>query len=266
MRRRNPAVAGLFYPDDPSKIEAFVKPYTGAEREAEGVRFLFGPHAGYVYSGAIAGEGYTRVHVPNSVVLMGPNHTGFGSPAAVYARGAFVMPGGDVPIDEELAAVMMDVMGLVDDERAHQQEHSLEVHLPFLRGKNPNVKVVPVCLGTLTFKECERLGTGLAKIMRARNDILVVVSTDMSHYVSADEASRLDKLALDRLVAVEPEDLFDTVRENHISMCGIVPATVALVAARALGLHHGELVRYGNSGDTSGDYHRVVGYAAATVS
>lgn len=266
MRRRNPAVAGLFYPDDPSKIEAFVRPYANTANESETVRFLFGPHAGYVYSGAIAGEGYARVHVPDSVVLMGPNHTGFGSAAAVYATGAFSMPGGDVPVDEELAAAMIDLMGLVDDERAHRQEHSLEVHLPFLRGKNPKVKVVPVCLGTLTYEECERIGTGLAKVMGARPDLLVVVSTDMSHYVSAEEASRLDKMALDRVVAIEPRELFETVRRNDISMCGVIPATVALVAARELGLSKGELVRYGNSGDTSGDYHRVVGYAAATLS
>jgi MEMO1 family protein len=266
MRRRIPAVAGLFYPDDPTKIEAFVRPYVGPVGEKEGVRFYFGPHAGYVYSGAIAGEGYARVRVPDSVVIMGPNHTGFGHPQAVYAQGVFAMPSGDIAIDEELAASLIDTMGLVDDERAHRQEHCIEVHLPFLYGKNPNVKIVPICLGHLSFEACENLGRGLASVLRKRDDVLVVVSTDMSHYVTADEASRLDKLALDQLVAVEPRALFDTVRLNDISMCGFIPTTVALVAARELGLTKGELIRYGNSGETSGDYHRVVGYAAAMVS
>lgn len=266
MRRRSPAVAGLFYPDDPDKIEAFVRPFSGPADEREGVRFLFGPHAGYVYSGAIAGEGYARVRVPNRVVIMGPNHTGFGSPKAVFASGTFSIPGGDVPVDQELAAALMQSMGLVDDERAHRQEHSLEVHLPFLRAKNPQVRIAPVCIGHLPFDECERLGHGLAAVLRDHPDVLVVVSTDMSHYVAADEASRLDRLALDHLVAIEPRTLYETVLNNDISMCGIVPSTVALVAARDLGLKHGELIRYGNSGDTSGDYHRVVGYAAATIS
>ncbi len=266
MRRRTPAVAGLFYPDDPSKIDAFVRPYSDPDKEREGIRFLFGPHAGYVYSGAIAGEGYARVRIPDHVVIIGPNHTGFGQPRAVYAQGVFAMPGGDVPIDEPLAAELTDAMGLTDDERAHRQEHSLEVHVPFLRAKNPEVRIVPICLGHSSYEDCEQLGLGLAKVLRAHEDVLVVVSTDMSHYVSAEEASRLDKMALDHLVAIEPRSLFETVRHHDISMCGFIAATVALVAARELGLQQGELVRYGNSGETSGDFHRVVGYAAATLS
>jgi len=265
MRRRTPAVAGLFYPDDPAKIEAFVRPYLGPVSERKGVRFLFGPHAGYVYSGAIAGEGYARVHIPDHVIIMGPNHTGFGHPRAVYADGVFAMPSGDMPIDKELAASLIDAMELVDDERAHRQEHCIEVHLPFIHGKNPNVKIVPICLGHLSYEACETLGHGLASVLRQHEDVLVVVSTDMSHYVTADEASRLDKLALDQLVAIEPRALFETVRHNDISMCGFIPTTVALVAARDLGLNEAELIRYGNSGETSGDFHRVVGYAAAMV-
>jgi hypothetical protein len=267
MRRRNPAVAGLFYPGDPSRIDAFVGPFAhDAGHGEEHARFLFGPHAGYVYSGTIAGEGYAHTHVPDRVIVMGPNRTGMGHPRAIYAQGSFAMPGGDVPIDDELAAAMIGAMGLCDDEIAHLREHCIEVHLPFLRAKNPLASIVPVCLGHLPFEDCLRLGEGLASVLRDNPDVLVVVSTDMSHYVSAEEASRLDKLALDQLVAVDPRALFDTVRHNDISMCGFIPATVALVAARELGLTHGKLLRYGNSGDTSGDYHRVVGYAAATIS
>ena len=265
MRRRKPAVAGLFYPDDPKKIDAFMQPFATTSGEMK-TRILIGPHAGYVYSGGIAGDGYAKVHVPDRVIILGPNHTGAGHTHAVYARGAFAMPGGDVPIAEALAKVMIDEMALVDDERAHAQEHSIEVHLPFLVAKNPDVQIVPVCLGHLSFAACESMGNGLARVMASHDEVLVVVSTDMSHYEAADEAARLDKMALDQVEALEAENLYQVVQHNHISMCGFIPTTVALVAARKLGYTRANIIRYGNSGEASGDYHRVVGYAAATVS
>ncbi len=264
MRRRNPAVAGLFYPDDPAKIAAFLQPYAGSESDRP-ARFFFGPHAGYVYSGSIAGEGYAHLHVPDRVILIGPNHTGAGHPKAIYAHGSFALPGGDMLIDEDLALAMIAAMDLQDDVWAHQREHCIEVHLPFLRAKNPQARIVPLCLGHLTFDACSELGRGLASVLRAHPDVLVVVSTDMSHYVSADEAARLDKMALDQILAIDPRCLFDTVLHNDISMCGFIPATVALVAARELGLTDATLIRYGNSGDTSGDYERVVGYASLAI-
>jgi AmmeMemoRadiSam system protein B len=266
MRVRLPAVAGLFYPDDEAAIERFMKPYVAAPKQpALEVFALVGPHAGYVYSGAICGEGYARVRVPDVAVVLGPNHTGMGSDNAVWARGAFAIPGGEVPIEEALACDLAEAMGLVDDERAHRREHSIEVHLPFLRAKNRGVRVVPICLGHLPYDACEKMGRGLARVLRARSDVMVVVSTDMSHYISAEEASRLDRLALDRVRAADPRGLFDTVRQHRISMCGFIPTTVALVAACELGRTKADLVRYGNSGETSGDLARVVGYASATL-
>ncbi len=265
MRRREPAVAGTFYPGDAVRIASFVAPYAGASAGQQRARVLVGPHAGYVYSGAICGDGYATVQVPDTVVVMGPNHTGRGQPNAIYAHGVFLLPGGEVPVDEELARLLSERMGLVDDESAHRREHSIEVHLPFLRAKNPNLKIVPICLGHLRYDTCERMGRGLAEVLSTRKDVLVVVSTDMSHYIPADMASRLDHMALDEVCAVEPRRLFDTVIDNDISMCGFIPTTVALTAARALGSREGRLVRYGNSGETSGDYSRVVGYASAVI-
>jgi len=265
MRRREPAVAGMFYPGDPERIAAFVAPFAADSDALQRARVLVGPHAGYVYSGAICGDGYAQVRVPDTVIVMGPNHTGRGAPNAIYARGAFALPGGDIPVDEALAFVVRDKMGLVDDEAAHRKEHSIEVHLPFLRAKNPKVSIVPICLGHLSFQTCEKMGRGLADVLRTRPDVMVVVSTDMSHYIPADVASRLDHMALDQVCAVDPRRLFDTVVDNGISMCGFIPTTVALSAARALGCDRGRLVRYGNSGEVSGDYHRVVGYASAVI-
>lgn len=265
MRRREPAVAGTFYPADPARIETFLRPFTPAAGEAVRARVLLGPHAGYVYSGTICGQGYQKVQVPSTVVVIGPNHTGRGAPNALYAHGAFTMPGGDVPIDEELARILAERMGLVDDEPAHRREHSIEVHVPFLKARNPDVRIVPICLGHLRYETCERMGRGLAEAIAGRSDVMVVVSTDMSHYIPADEASRLDHMALEEVCAVRPRELFDTVIANDISMCGFIPATVALAAAQKLGAESGRLIRYGNSGETSGDYHRVVGYASALI-
>lgn len=265
MRRRQPAVAGTFYPGDERALESFVRPYADPARRGNDVRVLVGPHAGYIYSGGICGEGYAEVRVPGTVMVIGPNHTGLGASNAIVASGAFALPGGDLPIDEPLAQELMMRAGFVDDDVAHRREHSIEVHLPFLRAKNPDVKFVPLCLGRARYETCERMGLAIARVLADRSDVLVVVSTDMSHYISAAQARELDTMAIAHVLAVDPKALFDTVVANDISMCGFIPTTVALVAARELGSTQGRLVRYGNSGERSGDYGRVVGYASAVI-
>lgn len=263
-RLRHPAVAGLFYPDTPADIGRFMQPFTQQPAQ-HAAKALLAPHAGYMYSGRICGEGYAALRVPDRVIIMGPNHTGRGVPNAVYAHGAFVVPGGPVPIDEPLAAQLIEHMGLVDDERAHAEEHCIEVHVPFLRAKKPNVRIVPVCLGHMRLDECEQLGRGLAWVLRRNPEVLVVVSSDLSHYVPADRAARLDRMAIDRVIAIDPQGLYRTAQDHDISMCGLVPATVVLEAMRVLGQRQGRLVRYGHSGETSGDIRRVVGYASIVI-
>lgn len=263
---REPAVAGRFYPGDAASLDATVSELIGPDVTDERAIGIVAPHAGYVYSGAIAGEVYRRVHVPSLAIVMCPNHTGLGARSAIMSEGVFRVPGHAIAIDEQAAEELRELGLLTEDARAHVQEHALEVQLPFLAHRNPSVQIVPLCLGTQSFESCVRIGSALADVVNHRGrDALIVASTDMSHYIPADDASRLDRLAIDRVEALDAEGLYSTVVDNDISMCGFIPTTVMLVAARALGAREARLVRYGNSGDVSGDYERVVGYAGFVI-
>lgn len=264
---RAPAVAGRFYPASPAQVRAQAEELLHAPVAG---RRCFGallPHAGWIYSGAIAGATLAQVAVPKSVVVLCPNHTGRGVRRSVWASGAWRIPGATVPIDEELARRIARHAHLVDDHDAHLQEHAIEVQLPLLHALRPDVAIVPICLGRLAIDECRDLGEGLSRAVRehGEQDVMVIASSDMSHYVPADFARKQDELALERVLAMDPEGLHRTVEENEISMCGYVPTTVALCAGVALGARRAELVRYGNSGERSGDFDQVVGYAGALL-
>jgi len=269
---RQPAVAGRFYPGDPAALARDVRRFLGPASAAgeERVQAVLVPHAGYLYSGAIAGQTYARIQVPPRAVVLCPNHTGQGARRSVTAADAWQLPGGAMSVDGELRGELIRCAGLELDHRAHLREHAIEVQLPFLRAKAPGVSFVGVCLAGLSLTECRDLGEGLAAAVRAvspedPSGVLLVASSDMSHYVPARVAARLDALALERVVALDPEGLYSTVLEHGISMCGYIPATVALVAARALGATTAREIRYGNSGETSGDMDSVVGYAGVIV-
>jgi AmmeMemoRadiSam system protein B len=263
---REPAVAGTFYPGAANELRKKVEAHLGADVSQEDAIAVVAPHAGYVYSGDVAGSVYASVRVPDVAIVLGPNHTGIGTKTAIVTSGGFRIPGATLPIDGALATQIRDGASLHEDSRAHLREHSLEVQLPFLAVRNPSVSIVPICLGVISFESCERLGRVIAEAIRSsERSVLLVASTDMSHYVSADVARRLDRMALDRVEALDPEGLYRTVFEHDISMCGIIPTTVVLVAAKELGATEARLVRYANSGDVSGDFERVVGYAGFVV-
>ncbi|MCA9649049.1 MAG: AmmeMemoRadiSam system protein B [Myxococcales bacterium] len=263
---REPAVAGRFYPGDPRRLRAEVAELMGPAVEPRPALALVGPHAGYVYSGAILGETYARTVVPPRVVLMCPNHTGLGVPRSLWPDGGWRLPTGVVPVDEDLVAGLREHCGAQLDRAAHRREHAIEVHLPFALARQPRLRIAALCLAGLDVETCRAMGEGLARVVRDSDEpVLLVASTDMSHYISAEDAAVLDRLALERVQALDPEGLLRTVRGHGISMCGVVPTTVALFAARALGASEAELVRYGNSGERSGDYDRVVGYAGVLV-
>jgi AmmeMemoRadiSam system protein B len=186
-------------------------------------------------------------------------------PVSVAARGAFRIPGADVPIDEKLAdEILAQVPGAQADVRAHEREHALEVELPFLWALRPDVHIVPIVLGSLDGKKAAAVGQALAAVIGER-DILVIASSDMSHYLPVDEASRRDRLAIDRLLAVDPLGLYDTCVEEDITMCGVLPATALLACALRLGKPRAELVQYATSGEAFGDTASVVGYAGVLV-
>lgn len=267
---RSPAVAGRFYPGDAEELAREVERYLAAGRAGEPQRAmaLVAPHAGYMYSGAVAGQVFARVAVPDRVVVMGPNHTGRGERISVVPSGGFQVPGGTVPIDEELAAAILDeVPGARPDTDAQRMEHSVEVELPFLRALAPRLRFVPMVLGGLSERDSIAVGEGLARaVAKVGGGVLVVASSDMSHYLPDAEARRVDKIALDALLTGDAATLHRTVRERDISMCGVIPTTAMLAYARAAGAAAApQLVAYATSGDSSGDRSRVVGYAGVVV-
>lgn len=265
--RRSPAVAGQFYPGDPVILKQMLDEFCQDDAPGAAVTGVMVPHAGYVYSGAIAGRVYGRVTMPDRVILLGPNHHGLGHPAAVYATGCWSTPLGDIAIDEKLARELLEATPLLQaDTLAHQMEHSLEVQVPFIQYRNPEASLVPICLGHLRLQDLLDLGTAIASVVRqSKEPTLLIASTDMTHFESADSAARKDRLALDRVAALDAEGLYEIVSEQRISMCGFMPTVVLLKAAEALGVGQSEIVIYGNSGDVTHDYSDVVAYAGAVV-
>lgn len=264
---RSPAVAGQFYPASPRELDRAVRMLTRDDAPKARARAAVVPHAGYVYSGAVAGEVFSALEIPERLIIFCPNHTGAGAPAAVMARGSWRMPWGNVPVDDEMAARLLGASPLLaEDPSAHAREHSLEVQLPFIRRFRENFRFVPVSLGRLSVDQCRSLGESVANAIRMEADLpLLVASSDMTHYETDATARKKDQLAIARILALDPEGLYRTVRSERISMCGVIPATVVLFAAVALGASSARLVKYATSGETSGDYDQVVGYAGLAI-
>jgi MEMO1 family protein len=268
---RHPAVAGRFYPGDPDDLRAEARGYlsqssSGKQRPVRAVGCI-APHAGYMYSGHVAGAVFARVEIPRRCIVMCPNHTGMGVPLSVMSEGAWETPLGEVPIDRELSSALKQRFpALQEDSAAHRAEHAAEVELPFLQLRQVELKFVPIALGTRQFEALEQLGKAIADVVAAQKDpVLIVASSDMNHYES-DAVTRVkDHRAIERILALDPSGLFDVVTEQDISMCGLGPAVAMLTAARQLGAKSAELVKYATSGDVSGDRKMVVGYAGVVV-
>lgn len=266
--QRQPVVAGQFYPGNPDQLKselARMTPQAAVKRRALGI---IAPHAGYVYSGAIAGRVYGAIQIPATALIIGPNHHGAGDPAALYPAGQWLTPLGPVTINSRLNDLITTHTALVHpDTLAHRFEHSLEVQLPFLQALRPDITCSALCLGHGDYSVLRQIGEGIAAAIREYGeDVLIVASSDMTHYESAASARRKDDLALERVLAFDPQGLLSVCRSERISMCGAVPTAVMLVAARALGATEAEVVAYGTSGDVTGDDQQVVGYAGVLVS
>ena len=266
---RPPAVAGRFYPDDPDLLRSTVDKFLESHGEETKIRAIacVVPHAGYMYSGSVAGEVYRRVEFPRRVILLGPRHYPRGAPLAILSDGAWQTPLGMAPIDPLLAEKIVRAFPLLrEDVIAHSAEHSLEVQIPFLQRLVPSFAFVPIVIGPAHGETLDALGRALASVIAAeREPVLVIASSDMNHYES-DAVTRVkDQKAIDQILALEPRKLFDTVHDENISMCGVSAAVAALVAARELGATQAELVRYATSGEVNGDLQEVVGYAGIVV-
>lgn len=270
---RQPAVAGRFYPSNPAQLAREIDGYLSADTAAPPTRAIgcVVPHAGIMYSGHVAGAVFARLALPRRMIILCPNHYGIGQRLAILSDGAWHTPLGDAQLDSELAEQLKRACPLLrEDLEAHSAEHSLEVQLPFLQRRAGDFRFVPIALGTDRFDALADLGRAMAAVVKAsatpEDPVLVVASSDMNHYES-DAVTRVkDRKAINRILALDPRGLHDTVRSERISMCGYGPATAMLTAALALGATRAELVRYATSGDVSGDYERVVGYAGILVS
>jgi len=271
---RQPAVAGRFYPANAQHLRAEVETYTTTPATPSGepqakIR-AFGcvvPHAGYVYSGHVAGAVFGRLELPRRYVILCPNHTGMGEPLAVMSSGLWHTPLGDAPIDEKLAGELKAKLPLLsEDQAAHRYEHALEVQLPFLQVLAAKFQFVPITVGTSNFNVLSSLGTVIGSVAAEVGEaVLVIASSDMNHYESDSVTRVKDRRAIDQLLALDPRGLYDVVHQGDISMCGYGPAVVMLTAARKMGATRAELIRYATSGDVSGDRDAVVGYAGIAV-
>ncbi len=264
---RQPAVAGYFYHGSPSRLRDQVERFLSDGKEKVRALGILSPHAGLVYSGAVAGAVYSRIEVPGTVVLIGPNHTGLGAAVSIMASGQWMTPLGTLSIDEALAGSIMAFCPRVqNDAAAHLREHSLEVQLPFLQQIKDDVLIVPVQMMDTRLETCLELGDAVAKAVQERaGGALIVASSDMSHYISADKAKEKDWMAINKILDLDAQGLYKTVRDENISMCGYGPAVTMLTACNTLGAKKAELVKYANSGDVSGDFEQVVGYAGIVV-
>jgi MEMO1 family protein len=277
--RRTPAVAGLFYPAQPEALKAEVARLLSPRPEPQPVAAVVSPHAGLGYSGAVAGAVYGRIDCPAVFLMLGPNHRGVGEPVALMAEGEWETPLGVVAIDREVATALQSVCPLIrDDASAHAYEHSLEVQLPFLQLLGRVFQIVPLVLGRVPYEVCQELAHAVAQtVQRTGRAVVIVASTDMTHcglyyrhlppagMTAYAFAYQEDRFAIDRILALDAQGLYQVVRQRHITMCGFVPTTVALLACRELGATAATLVRYTTSGDVSGDLDTVVGYAGLFI-
>ena len=265
--KREPAVAGQFYPSSSSELTEMVGGYTDAGCEKESAIGIVSPHAGLMYSGMVAGAVFSRIRFPKTFIMIGPNHTGLGRPVSIMSAGQWHMPTGKVEIDTGIADSLKGHSDIFEENGlAHQMEHSLEVQLPFMLYFSSGIKIVPITMMPGPLEACRLVGEALAEAVKSAGyPVTIVASSDMSHYVTDSTAREKDRKAIECIMALDPEGLFNTVKNENISMCGVVPVTSMLYAARKLGAKEASLVKYMTSGEVSGDYDYVVGYAGLTV-
>lgn len=264
---RNPVAAGRFYPGAPGPLRSMIKGMVDEKAVREEVIGLVSPHAGYIYSGHVAGAIISRIKFKDTFIIIGPNHTGNGKPLSIMTEGTWKTPLGDVEIDTELGKkILATSRYLEEDSRAHQNEHSIEVQLPFLQYFQPVIKLVPIVLGYVDGTIYNEIGKEIARAIKELDKrVVIIASSDMTHYESQESAREKDNQAIEAIVAMNGDELLRRVRELDISMCGFAPVVSLLSAAKELDARNAELVKYQTSGDATGDYSSVVGYAGIVI-
>lgn len=267
---RMPVVAGQFYPGTESSLDREVRKLfgkTAAPGDTNFAKLVMAPHAGYVYSGATAAQTLAQARPASRVILLGPNHTGLGASLSVWPDGSWHYPGGSLRVDADLVRALLEAEpGFTPETEAHLREHSLEVQIPLLAALDPQCRIVPIVVAERDLDRLLAVAQNTARVIAAWPEpVTLLVSSDMSHFLSHEETVRKDKLALEAIEHLSPELLFQTVRDNAISMCGVLPMTLGLAVCRELGATEARITSYTTSAKASGDYSRVVGYAGAIV-
>lgn len=264
---RKPQVAGQFYPASPSALKRQLEQLIEEKEKKEAVLGLISPHAGYIFSGKVAGACFSQVELSSTVVILGPNHTGLGASFSIMTEGTWQMPLGKVEIDSILAKRILNTSkNLKQDTQAHIYEHSIEVQLPFLQFFLTNVKIVPIVVQDADFEIYSEIGNSIARALKeAELKSLIVASSDMTHYEPQEKAKANDNLAIEAILNLDGEKLLRRIKEFNITMCGYGPTVCMLSAVKKLGAKSARLIKYQTSGDVSGDYSSVVGYAGIAI-
>ncbi|MBW7897548.1 hypothetical protein B188_23710 [Candidatus Brocadiaceae bacterium B188] len=264
---RQPTVAGSFYSSNATQLKSDVEGFVIRDCDKQIVLGIISPHAGYIYSGRVAGTLYSRIKIPDTVIILAPNHTGYGTPYSVWPDGKWRTPMGDVKIDEEVVEALINTCTLLEKDReAHLYEHAAEVQLPFIQYFNPHAEIVVMVISAQNIADLKNIGKHLSQVLqKLRPNALVVASSDMTHHESQASANRKDRIAIGEILALDEDALYRKVREMHITMCGVYPAITLLVCSKERGAKKAELVRYETSGDVTGNFDQVVGYAGIMI-
>lgn len=264
---RRPVVAGQFYPASASELKAMIEVMVKEDVGKEEVIGLVSPHAGYIYSGAVTGAVISRIRFKDTFIIMGPNHTGAGKPLSIMTEGVWQTPLGEVEIDSELGKkILATSKHLEEDNAAHIYEHSIEVQLPFLQYFKPDFKLVPIVFGYASSTVYKEIGKEIAEAVKELGKkVVIIASSDMTHYEPQESAQKKDRQAIEAILNLDEDELLKRVAEFNITMCGYAPAVSLIVAARELGATGAELVKYQTSGEVTGDFSSVVGYAGIII-
>jgi len=264
---REPIVAGQFYPNLPSSLVAQISKFIDKKAPKEEVIGIVSPHAGYMYSGAVAGATMSRIEFKDIFIIMGPNHTGYGKPFSIMSEGAWRTPLGGVEIDSQLGRqILAESQNLEQDQVAHLYEHSIEVQIPFLQYLKQDFKIVPIVLSHAPRAVYKEIGKAIAKaIKELKAEAVIIASSDMTHYEPQESAKKKDTQAINAILELNEDELLNRIEKLNISMCGYAPTVTLISAAKELGAKRAELVKYQTSGDVTGDYSGVVGYAGIIV-
>jgi AmmeMemoRadiSam system protein B len=266
---RRPAVAGHFYRATGTTLKKEVESLLPPLVKKEDAIGVISPHAGYIYSGAVAGSVLGAITPKKRYIILGPNHTGLGGKFSVSGAKTWTTPLGDIPVDQELAeAALKASHHLKTDDLAHAHEHSIEVQLPFLQVIQREFTILPIILAHAGVDTYREIGSALAEAVKGlnmENEVAIIASSDMTHYEPHQTAKKKDSEAIDAILALDEARLMEVIENKGISMCGYAPVSVMLAASKALGAKSARLVKYQTSGDTSGDYSSVVGYSGIII-